>query len=128
MFGEDIFGIADTRLRGKRIEDLKRNVPHGSYFLASRMPIHVRRPCGVALFIPRRNIRRLINITYDSNEASRFLVAHFINEWGYHSIFGVVYLPPNKDRKRSKMDILCDLTRVMDGEVKSLNRDREKDV
>ena len=41
MFGEDIFGIADTRLRGKRIEDLKRNIPHGSYFLASRMPIHV---------------------------------------------------------------------------------------
>ena len=32
MFGEDIFGIVDTRLRGKRIEDLKRNIPHGSYF------------------------------------------------------------------------------------------------
>ena len=63
MFGEDIFAIVDTRLRGNRIDDLKRNIPYGSFFLASRMPIHVWRPWGVALYIPGRHIRSLINIT-----------------------------------------------------------------
>ena len=79
MFGEDIFAIVDTGLRGNRIDDLKRNIPYGSFFLASRMPIHVRRPCGVAIYIPRRHIRSLVSVTYDTNEACRFLVAHFIN-------------------------------------------------
>ena len=109
----DIFAFVDTRLSAERVRVIKNNIASNSYFIASKKPEHIKHcPSGVAIYIPQKHVRRVLSVNVNKNEVCRFLVVHFINGWGIHSIFTVLYLPPNKEKKRR--DIIKKITCIID--------------